>query len=87
MSDAPRHGPGAIDDADREGVLNPPAGAQSPARLRQGCGGSAEAGKAESERRRKGEPEPSALGSSRARSEGALSGMAWGPAAVKGVTV
>ena len=65
MNHAPRHRPGAIDDADREGVLNPPAGAQS----------------------RVGEPEPSAPGSSRARSEGALSGMAWGPAAVKGVTV
>ncbi|MGH9463593.1 MAG: Tol-Pal system beta propeller repeat protein TolB, partial [Vicinamibacteria bacterium] len=33
-----------------------------------------------------GEPEPSALGSSRARSEGALrSGTGWGPAALKGV--
>ena len=34
----------------------------SPARLRQGFGGSAEAGKHESQRGRKGEPEPSALG-------------------------
>jgi hypothetical protein len=58
---------------------------KSPARLRQGYGGSAEAKKGETERRRKGEPEPSALGSSRARSEGALgSGMGWGPAARKG---
>ena len=66
-----------------EGVLNPPAGAESPARLRQGFGGSAEAGKHESQRRRKGEPEPSAPGSSRARSEGALSGKTWGPAAME----
>ncbi|HEX9722750.1 MAG TPA: glycosyltransferase family 2 protein [Vicinamibacteria bacterium] len=58
---------------------------KSPARLRQGFGGSAEAGEGDSERRRKGEREPSALGSSRARSEGALrSEVAWGPAALIG---
>ena len=52
-------------------VVNPPAGAKSPARLRPGYGRSAEASKGESERRRKGELEPSAHASSRARSEGA----------------